>query len=48
MDWPATQELSEFVVLPDGYRTEQLKRTEILALIDAIKLWPARAAQRKR
>ena len=39
MDWPATQELAEFVVLPDGYRTEQLKRTEIPALIDAIKLW---------
>lgn len=39
MDWPAAQELTQFVVLPDGYRTEQLKRTEILALIEAIKLW---------
>jgi hypothetical protein len=39
MDWPAAEEITEFVVLPDGYRIEQLKRTEIPTLIEAIKLW---------
>jgi hypothetical protein len=39
MNWPAAQGLSEIVALPDGYRIEQLKRAEILALIEAIKLW---------
>ena len=39
MKWPTIDELSALVPLPDGYRFEQLGRTNIEPLIAAIKAW---------
>jgi hypothetical protein len=39
MIWPSLHEISAMMPLPDGYRYELLKRFEIPALIEAIKVW---------
>ncbi|HSB97986.1 MAG TPA: hypothetical protein VLC91_16110 [Spongiibacteraceae bacterium] len=39
MDWPDIAEISARTSLPAGYRAERLQRTEIPALIAALKLW---------
>lgn len=39
MKWPAIEQLSAMAPLPDGYRYEWLKRSEIATLIAAIKRW---------
>ena len=39
MKWPAIEQLSAMAPLPDGYRYEWLKRSEIPALIASIKRW---------
>ena len=39
MQWPTIEQFSAMTPLPEGYRFERLKRADIPALIDAIKLW---------
>ena len=39
MNWPSDDEISALLHLPDGYRVERLKRSEISALIAAIAAW---------
>ena len=39
MKWPAANDLPALWTLPDGYRNEWLKRADIPALIEAIKVW---------
>jgi hypothetical protein len=39
MIWPSINEISAMMPLPDSYRYELLKRSEIPALIEAIKVW---------
>ena len=36
MNWPSDEDLSALLVLPDGYRGERLRRSEIPALVAAI------------
>lgn len=39
MNWPSIEKIGTMTQLPDGYRFEQLKRSDIPALIEAIKVW---------
>ena len=39
MKWPSIEQLSAMAPLPEGYRYEWLKRSEIPALIDCIGRW---------
>ncbi|MBS0508112.1 MAG: hypothetical protein JSR53_12085 [Proteobacteria bacterium] len=39
MQWPAMEQLSAMVSLPDGFRLELLNRSDIPALIEAIGRW---------
>ena len=39
MKWPTIDQFSELTPLPEGYRFERLKRADIPALIEAIKVW---------
>jgi len=39
MNWPGIEEIRTMTALPEGYRFEQLKRTDIPALIEAIHTW---------
>lgn len=39
MKWPTIEQVATMVSLPDGYRYQWLKRTEIPALIDCIERW---------
>ena len=39
MKWPSTSELPALHTLPEGYRFEQLRRSEIPSLISAIAAW---------
>ena len=39
MKWPTIEQFSAMTPLPEGYRLERLKRSDIPALIEAIKLW---------
>jgi len=39
MNWPSDDDLSAMLVLPDGYRGERLRRSEIPALAAAIAAW---------
>lgn len=39
MHWPSTEEIATMTHLPAGYRFEQLKRSDIPALIQAIQIW---------
>jgi hypothetical protein len=39
MKWPATDQLSAMAPLPEGYRYDWLKRSEIPSLISCIKRW---------
>ena len=39
MKWPTIDQFSAMTPLPDGYTFEQLKRADIPALIEAIKVW---------
>ena len=39
MKWPTIEQMSAMTPLPDGFRFELLKRADIPALIEAIRLW---------
>ena len=39
MNWPSDEDLSAMLVLPEGYRGERLRRSEIPALVAAIAVW---------
>jgi hypothetical protein len=39
MIWPSIDKISAMTLLPDSYRYDLLKRSEIPALIEAIKVW---------
>ena len=39
MRWPTIEQFSAMTPLPEGYRFEGLKRADISALIEAIKIW---------
>lgn len=39
MKWPGIEEIRTMTQLPEGYRFEQLRRSEIPSLIEAIKIW---------
>ncbi len=39
MKWPTIEQMSAMTPLPDGFRFELLKRSDISALIEAIGLW---------
>lgn len=39
MKWPAADQLSTLMPLPDGYRLERFDRADIAPLIAAIKVW---------
>jgi hypothetical protein len=39
MKWPATDQLSTLMPLPDGYRLELVDRSDIAPLIEAIRAW---------
>jgi hypothetical protein len=39
VNWPGIDKIATMTQLPDGYRFEQLKRSDIPALIEAIKVW---------
>ena len=39
MNWPGDEDLSAMLVLPEGYRGERLRRSEIPALVAAIAVW---------
>ena len=39
MKWPTIEQFSAMTPLPEGYRLERLKRSDIPTLIAAIKLW---------
>lgn len=39
MNWPSDDAISTMIQLPEGYRAERLKRSDIPALIAAIKNW---------
>ena len=39
MNWPSDEDLSTMLVLPEGYRGERLRRSEIPALVTAIAVW---------
>lgn len=39
MKWPATDDIAKLHGLPEGYRFEQLRRSDIPALISAIAAW---------
>ena len=39
MKWPTIEQMSAMAPLPDGYRYERLKRSDIPALIESIKRW---------
>ena len=39
MNWPSNEAISAMIQLPEGYRSERLKRSEISALIAAIRDW---------
>lgn len=45
MNWPKIDDVSAKVPLPDGYRIEQLRRSEIPSLIAGLRTWfPTMAA----
>jgi hypothetical protein len=39
MNWPRIDDISAKVPLPDGYRFEQLRRSEIPLLIAGLRAW---------
>jgi hypothetical protein len=39
VNWPGDDDLSAMLVLPEGYRGERLRRSEIPALVAAIAVW---------
>ena len=39
MEWPSDEAISEMLQLPEGYRGERLKRSEIPALVANIAAW---------
>jgi hypothetical protein len=39
MNWPGIEKIATLTQLPEGYRFEQLKRSDIPALIEAVKVW---------
>ena len=39
MHWPGIERIATMSQLPDGYRLEQLKRSQMPALIEAIEVW---------
>ena len=39
MKWPTIEQFSAMTPLPEGYRLARLQRSDIPALIEAIKLW---------
>lgn len=39
MNWPTIDQMSAMAPLPEGYRYERLRRSDIPALIDGIKQW---------
>ena len=39
MNWPTADQIVTLAPLPDGYRYEQLKRSQIPAVIAGIKDW---------
>lgn len=39
MKWPGMETIATLTQLPEGYRLEQLKRSDIPALIDGIQIW---------
>ena len=39
MNWPSNDAISAMIPLPEGYRAERLRRSDISALIAAIREW---------
>ena len=39
MKWPGMETITTLTQLPDGYRFEQLRRTDIPALIEGVRMW---------
>ena len=39
MNWPGNDAISAMIPLPEGYRAERLRRSDIPALIAAIRVW---------